>query len=231
MVIKKGDFIEVEYTGKLKDDNGVFDTTSKAVAEENNIYNPQAAYGPVTVVIGEKHLIAGLDEEMIGKEVGKDYSITLPCEKAFGKRDAKLLQLVPTNRFKKENINPMSGMQVNIDGALGVIRSVSGGRTIVDFNHPLASRDVIYEVAIKRIVEDTSEKVKNFVSLKLSLKPESINVTFADGKALVTLKAKLPGQIEQGLSDNVKRLISEVKSVEFKEKKDKKGSEETKKEK
>ena len=43
---------------------------------------------------------------------------------------------------------------VNIDNTMGVIRSVSGGRVIVDFNHPLSSKSVHYDVEIIKIVED-----------------------------------------------------------------------------
>ncbi|MFS6939009.1 hypothetical protein ACDX33_11095, partial [Neisseria animaloris] len=75
------------------------------------------------------------------------------AEEAFGKRQVNLIKLVPTNIFTKQNMTPVPGLHVNLDGIYGVIRSVSGGRTIVDFNHPLSSHDLVYEVDIKRIVD------------------------------------------------------------------------------
>ena len=72
--IKKHDFIEIEYTGKLED-GGVFDTTSEKVANENHIHNPQMKYGPVVICIGEHQVLKGIDDFLLDKEAGKDYNI------------------------------------------------------------------------------------------------------------------------------------------------------------
>ena len=85
MVVQKGDFIKLSYTGKLE--NGtVFDTTDANVAKENAIYNEQASYGPETVVVGKGFVVAGLDEDLIGKDVGEKGTVTVPPEKGFGLR-------------------------------------------------------------------------------------------------------------------------------------------------
>ena len=70
MAIKKGDFIEIEYTGRLKEEGFVFDTTDEKIAKEHDLYNSKAAYGPLTICVGEHHVIHGLDEALIGKEKG-----------------------------------------------------------------------------------------------------------------------------------------------------------------
>ena len=218
MAIKNGDFIQLDYVGKTKDDNVVFDTTIRDVAQKNNIFNPRSAYGSITIVLGEKHLISGLDEKLVGKEVGKDYSVDIPSDKAFGKRDAKLLQLIPVNKFRKEKLNPMPGLQVSVDGHLGIVRSVSGGRTIVDFNHPLASRDLVYDVTLKKVVMETKDKIKAFLSIKLSQKEDSILISFSEGKARAGFSFKLPDEICKKLESDAKRLIPEIKALEFFEK-------------
>ena len=53
--------------------------------------------------------------------------------------------------FKKQNIIPYLGLQVNIDGILGIIRTVTPGRAIIDFNHPLSGKNLIYKRANKWI--------------------------------------------------------------------------------
>ncbi|PIO04973.1 peptidylprolyl isomerase [Candidatus Woesearchaeota archaeon CG08_land_8_20_14_0_20_43_7] len=219
MAIKNGDFIEIEYTGSIKDDGSVFDTTDKKTAEENGIFSQKTQYGPIVVVLGESHLIKGLDKELDGKEIGKEYEISLPPEKAFGKRDAKLLQLIPAKRFSKESIRPMPGMQVNVDGMLGIVRNVSGGRTIVDFNHPLASKEVTYAVKLKRIVDDVIEKISALLIIKLSLRKDMVTVGFAEGKATITLPVKLPDEFAKLETEEIKRLVPEAKEVCFLEKK------------
>ncbi|MBU3941322.1 MAG: peptidylprolyl isomerase [Nanoarchaeota archaeon] len=214
--MKKGDFIELEYTGKVKDMDFVFDTTSEKEAKENNIHDARASYDPVIICIGQNHVIKGLDEQLEGKELGKKYHIELSPEQGFGKKNAKLIQLVATSKFIKQKINPMPGLQVNIDGMMGMIRTVSGGRTLVDFNHPLAGKELIYNFKINKIIKDDEEKLNALLKLQLNLK--DIKADIKEGNAAVSLNIKqnLPKPIEEKLTEHIKELIPSIKKIEFK---------------
>ena len=87
--VKKDDFVELEYTGVLKDLNAVFDTTSEETAKKEGIHDPKMTYGPVSICIGQGQILQGLDSSLEGLEVGKEHELTLPPEKAFGKKDGK----------------------------------------------------------------------------------------------------------------------------------------------
>ena len=214
--MKKGDFVELEYTGRIKDMDLVFDTTSEKEAKENKIHDAKASYGPIIICIGQGHVIKGLDEELEGKEPGKKYHIELSPEQGFGKKNAKLIQLVATSKFVKQKINPMPGLQVNIDGMMGMIRTVSGGRTLVDFNHPLAGKELVYDFKINRIIKDDEEKLKALLKLQLNLK--DIKADIKEGNATVSLniKQELPKPIEEKLTKNIKELIPSIKKIKFK---------------
>ncbi len=214
--MKKGNFVELEYTGKVKDMDFVFDTTSEKEAKENNIHDAKASYGPVIICIGQGHVIKGLDEYLEGKEPGKEYHIELSPEKGFGKKNAKLIQLVATSKFIKQKINPMPGLQVNIDNMMGMIRTVSGGRTLVDFNHPLAGKELIYDFKINKIVKDDEEKLKGLLKLQLNLK--DVKVAIKEGNATIDLsiKQELPKPVEEKLTKYIKELIPSIKKIEFK---------------
>ena len=81
MKTKKGDFVEVVYTGKL-DDGHIFDLNDEAVAEKEKL--DKKALAPKTIAcLGEKDLVPGLDEFLIGKEVGEKLEVDLKAEKAF----------------------------------------------------------------------------------------------------------------------------------------------------
>ncbi len=215
-MVKKGDFVELEYTGRIKDLDIVFDTTSEKEARENNIYNEKASYGPIIICIGQKHVIHGLDEQLEDKKLGKKYQIELRPEKGFGKKDAKLIQLVATSKFIKQKISPMPGLQVNIDGLIGVIRTVSGGRTLIDFNHPLAGKELVYDFRINRIVKDDEEKLK--ASLKLQLNLKGIKAKIKEGNATITLniKQELPKPVQERLTKNIMEIIPSIKKIKFK---------------
>ncbi len=220
MTIKKNDFIEIEYTGKIKEDEMVFDTTDEKVAKDNGLEQENTNYGPVTICVGENQVLPGLDKALEGKEEGKDISVELGPEDAFGKKDAKLIQLVQTSKFKKQGIQPMPGLQVNIDGTMATIKTVSGGRTLIDFNHPLAGKDVVYTVKINKIVKDDTKKLEAYINVALGIK--DVDVEIKEGKATVGLKAELPKEITGQLSEKIKNVITSIKEIDFVAKKDEK---------
>jgi len=210
--IAKTDFIEIEYTGKLKDENAVFDTTDEKVAKENDLES-HSGYGSVIICVGEEQLLKGLDKNLEGKETGKEYDIDIKPEDAFGEKNAKLIQLIPTNKFKQQNIQPMPGMQLNMDGVVGTIKTVSGGRTLVDFNHPLAGKDVSYKIKINKKITDDKEKLEGY--LKLSLGTKDVELEVNDSNAKIKLKKEIPKETQERLSKKITELIPNIKNVEF----------------
>ncbi|MBN2421009.1 peptidylprolyl isomerase [Candidatus Woesearchaeota archaeon] len=218
MNIKKGDFVELEYTGKVTEDNFVFDTTNEEVAKEKGIHNPEAEYGPTVVCIGQRHLLKGLDEFLVGKELGKEYTVKLPPELAFGKKNAQFLKLIPLTAFKKAKMMPEVGMQVEIDGQMGIVKTVSGGRVVVDFNHPLASKEIEYQIKPVKQITDDAEKVKWVIILTIHIKKNKVHVSLTDGKA--TIKTiKLPEVFQKELTKKIKELVPTVKEVVYEENK------------
>lgn len=154
MAVKKNDFVEIEFIGRIKDSREIFDTNIKKEAEKLN-----ANVKPLIVCIGQGILVKGFDKALEGKEIGKRYKIELQPEDAFGNRDRNLIKTIPLRVFKEKNINPVSGMMLNLDGMLAKVIAASGGRIIVDFNNPLAGKEIEYEFTIKKIVTDEREKV------------------------------------------------------------------------
>ena len=57
--------------------------------------------------------------------------------------------LIPNFRLS-QTLNPIPSLPVNIDNLNGIIRTVSGGRVIVDFNHPLSGRVLSYNVKVNK---------------------------------------------------------------------------------
>lgn len=159
MAIQVGDFIKLSYTGTLEDGT-VFDTTDEKLAKEQGIHNPRVLYAPVLLVVGRQQVIKGLDEALVGMEKGEEKEVTIPPEKGFGKINNDLINVVPFSHFEKQNINPVPGMFVNVNGRDGMVRSVGAGRVIVDFNHPLAGKTLKYKIKVEDILDTPEKKVK-----------------------------------------------------------------------
>ncbi len=212
-IIKKHDFVEIEYTGRIKEDSTMFDTTEEKVAKENNVYDKNADYSPVIVCIGENNLLKYLEEQLIGKETGNEYTFEISSENAFGRKDAKLIQLIPTSKFRQQNIQPVPGLQLNIDGVFGVVKTVSGGRCLVDFNHPLAGKDLVYNVKINRVVDDNKEKLNSLLKMHLNIKDSEIE--FNEEAVNIKLKQSIPKKAQEEFKKIVERTVPYIKMVDF----------------
>ena len=212
--IEENDFIEVDYTGKLKEGNIVFDTTNKDAAAAAEILNTNVQYKPMIVCVGEGHLLKGIDKAIVGKEIGKEYVIELSPEQGFGKKNRQLLQLIATPKFRKHGINPMPGLQVNIDNAIGIIKTVTGGRTLVDFNHPCAGKDLVYTVKVNRIVTDIKEKAQAIVVLSLGEQLVK-SVEVKEKQVEVTTAIKMPEEILIKVTEQMKKCIQEIEEVHY----------------
>ena len=215
MIIKKGDFVAIDFVGRIKETGHIFDLTKKDVAEKEKIANRSADYSPRVICVGNHDIVHGLDHFLEGKEAGKKYTVDLTSEDAFGKKNAKLIKMVPLNIFKKQNINAFPGLQVNIDGMLGIIRTASGGRVLVDFNHPLAGKELSYEIEVKHIVKDDAEKVAGVIK---SLIGRKVACHVKDGTAKVDLD--LPKELQKVMEDGILKLVKTLKKVEFEKQKD-----------
>jgi len=184
--IQKNDFIEIEFTGKANDE--IFDTTNKKEAEQMNPEIDIKNIKPIVVSVGNQMLLKGFDDELEGKEIGKKYSIHILPEKAFGKRDPSMIKTIPMRVFKEKNINPVPGMALQLDNYIAKVLSVSGGRIIVDFNNPLAGKEIDYDFKITKKIEDINEKINSlqdfFFKQKFEFKIDEKNkkVIFKDEK-------------------------------------------------
>ncbi|WP_321508411.1 peptidylprolyl isomerase [uncultured Methanoregula sp.] len=180
MAIKEGDFIRLSYTGKVGDN--VFDTTQEEEARTAGIHSKNAIYGPVTICVGQKHVILGLDEELVGKKAGEEGTVTVEPAKAFGERDPKKVQSFPKNKFSEK---PVRGMPVKIEEmGEGTVVDVIGSRVLVDFNAPLAGQTLTYTYKIE---ENVSEPLDQFRGLVRLYAGRDMEIAMNDGIVTVTL--------------------------------------------
>lgn len=156
--IQKNDFIEIEFTGTCN--NQIFDTTNPEEAKQIGIQDPDSIK-PLIISVGAQMLLQGLDEQLENKELNKEYKITLQPEKAFGKRNPQLIKTYSLGDFKKNNINPYPGMTLQLDDTIAKVISVSGGRVMVDFNNPLAGKEITYTFKINRKITESEEKINS----------------------------------------------------------------------
>ena len=218
---KKNDFIEIEFTGKSN--NQIFDTTNPKEAELLGVKNPKEVK-PMIISIGNQMILKGLDEELAGKEIEKKYSVHLSPEKAFGKRNPQMIRTYSLSSFIKNNIHPHLGMSLQLDNHVVKVLSVTGGRVTVDFNNPLAGKDVDYDFVIKRKVKDDKEKINALQDFFFMQRFE-----FAINGKKVIFKNNLAKAILPILDKKFEELTGFTFSVEEKLEKEEKNSKKSRK--
>jgi len=130
----------------------------------------------------------GLEEGLLGLEPGDKKVIEVPPEKGYGERDPSKLKLLPLRRFTSQNINPVPGMSIEVDGRTAIVRAVGAGRVQVDFNHPLAGRTLVYEVTLRKILEGAEERIRAILHRRIpEVEPEKFGISIGDGKLVVEI--------------------------------------------
>jgi FKBP-type peptidyl-prolyl cis-trans isomerase 2 len=219
LVFNEGDFVKVEYNAWRVADNKLVYTTSKKVAEDNQVFDEEATYAPQLVVLGKDTIIKGVEAAIKTMSVNETKKVELQPKDAFGEKAAELVKVLPLADFKKRDIAPYPGMQLDIDGGVATIKSVNSGRVVVDANHPLAGEKLLYEIKVVEKVEKDEDRIKAIAAM-CSLVPDSVTVTGANIKVAFGEKIKKDRKYLIGKSDFLNtsmRLMEKVARITVEE--------------
>jgi FKBP-type peptidyl-prolyl cis-trans isomerase SlyD len=163
--MENGEMIEIDYIGKT--DGEIFDLTVEEKAEEEGIDTSQLDLEPMKVLLGENYIIPGLEEALKEMEVGEEKELEISAEEGYGERDSDKIETFPEKNFKEQDVKVRPGEEIMIGGRRGKVVSKGSGRVRVDFNHPLAGKDLDYWVKIVGKVEDDGEIAQGILDHRL----------------------------------------------------------------
>ncbi|MEE9458584.1 MAG: FKBP-type peptidyl-prolyl cis-trans isomerase [Candidatus Bathyarchaeia archaeon] len=221
MPIKKGDFALIDFTTKIKENSEIIETTLEKVAKEAKIHQSENIYEPMFIVVGEKEVPEGLDEALLNLEPDKEITVEVTPEKGYGPRDSSKMRLIPMKRFRNEQINPVPGARVQIDGKSALVRSVGAGRVQVDFNHPLAGKILIYDVKLQRIIETNDEKIKAILHRRLPMIPaDKFKINLTQNECTMELPEDalfIEGLqlAKKAISNDIQKFLPETSTISF----------------
>jgi FKBP-type peptidyl-prolyl cis-trans isomerase SlpA len=140
MAAKANDKVKVHYKGTLK--NG-------------DVFDSSEGKDPLEFTLGNGQVIPGFDNGVIGMEVNETKTIEIPSNEAYGDVRKDLIQEVPKTNLPPE-IKPEVGMQLMSNTPDGqqiplVVTEVKDESITVDANHPLAGKDLTFEVKLMSI--------------------------------------------------------------------------------
>jgi FKBP-type peptidyl-prolyl cis-trans isomerase 2 len=160
MALADGDVVRFDYTLTIEGDDRPVETSMADVAQANGLLNPERRYEPLTVAMGARQIIPGLEAELRGKaKAGAGFTADIPADAAYGERDPKKMKDVPMAQFRREKVKPEVGMILNYEGQRAIVQRVAGGRVRLDLNHELAGKTLRYDVKVREVITDAAGKV------------------------------------------------------------------------
>lgn len=138
----KGSTVKVHYTGKLTDDT-IFDSSLERE--------------PLEFTVGAGQMIQGFDKAVEGMSVGEKMQVEIKMQEAYGPKIEEAIIRVDKTQLPQDS-EPTIGMQLEATQADGrrqlfVITEVKEDKVVLDGNHPLAGKDLIFDIELVEILE------------------------------------------------------------------------------
>jgi FKBP-type peptidyl-prolyl cis-trans isomerase SlyD len=116
---------------------------------------------PLAILIGHGNIIPGLEKAMEGHEDGDTFAVDVAAVDAYGEKRDGLTQRVPKKHFEGQRLEP--GMQVILNTNHGqravTIQKVGMSVVDVDLNHPMAGKDLHFDITIVDVRAATEEEL------------------------------------------------------------------------
>ena len=131
----------MHYTGRLED-GSVFDTSRDKE--------------PITVPLGQSRVIPGFEAALKEMKAGDAKKVTVPPAKAYGAYRDELVTEVPRDKFGPD-LELREGQMLQVTNNIGMVsrvrvKGLEGDRVILDGNHPLAGKKLVFEIEVLEIL-------------------------------------------------------------------------------
>ncbi len=117
---------------------------------------------PLEFVLGTGMIIPGLEKGLVGLNEGDEKQIEVPAEEAYGALNPEAIQMLPREQF--EGIDLEKGMMLYGQGEDGqttqvVVKDFTDTDVTIDFNHPMAGKDLVFDVVVTSEREATADEI------------------------------------------------------------------------
>jgi len=142
MSVQSGNTIKIHYHGRLSD---------------GTTFDSSAGRSPLEFTVGSGAVIKGFDDGVQGMIIGEKKTIEIPFIHAYGPEDPSMIIEFPLSRLP-EDLKPEVGIQLNMNNASGeqfpvVISEITDENIILNANHPLAGKDLIFDLELVEILD------------------------------------------------------------------------------
>ena len=121
---------------------------------------------PLEFIMGKGQIIPGLENALVGMAEGESGDIMVSAADAYGDVNPEAMQTLPKEQF--EGVDLVEGMTLYGQGEDGqtvqvTVKSFDDKEVNVDFNHPLAGKDLMFSVTVLSAREATADEISSGV--------------------------------------------------------------------
>lgn len=206
MKISNKDFVEISFD--LYANGSLVQTTDEKKGKVAGLDIKE--YGNHKIIVGNEFILKALDADIVKNDQIGLRTLELDADNAYGKKDKNLIKVFPKSAFEEHKLRPVVGIVYDFNGMYGLVKSIVGGRVMVDFNNPLAGKDIKIEYAIIKKIEDIAQKIAIVMDVVFRLPKNLFTVKVSDKNITLALPEQLKAigsQITKGLEE----FIPEIK--------------------
>jgi len=138
-MVKEGNTVKVHYTGKFEDDK-VFDTSKERE--------------PISFKVGAGMMIPGFENGVVGLAEGESKTLKITPEEGYGQRNNDLINEIPLEKLPEGVVKGALLQAQTEQGPMNVVVSeVKETTAMIDANHPLAGKNLVFDIELVEIVE------------------------------------------------------------------------------
>jgi FKBP-type peptidyl-prolyl cis-trans isomerase SlyD len=150
-------------SGNIKVSDGMVVDLDYTLRVDNEVVDTSEGRQPIKFIQGQGYIIDGLEKELYGMKAGEDKQVVIPPERGYGTVNEEAILDVPKDEFPEE-IPLQKGTELKVQTQEGEtmdarITSVAPDSVRLDFNHPLAGKELHFSVKVNDIREATAEEI------------------------------------------------------------------------
>jgi FKBP-type peptidyl-prolyl cis-trans isomerase 2 len=141
--VKKGDTVKVHYKGTLTADGSIFDSSE--------------GREPLEFRVGDGMVIFGFDNGVLEMKIGDKKVVDIPFMEGYGPLNDQMIIEFPLDQFPPDLGEPTIGMMLHLSDPEGnqlpvTITEIKEGTFVLDGNHPLAGKDLTFDIELVEII-------------------------------------------------------------------------------
>ena len=135
-----GDIVKFHFTCKISD---------------GTIVDSSIGRNPIECTLGKCEVLPYLEKAIYGMKLGENRTINIPAYHAFGEFQNELIFKID-KKLLPSDVQLVPGMQINIENQILKVLDVSGDAITLDANHPLAGKELLFDIHIVDIRKSES---------------------------------------------------------------------------